>query len=74
MRTVIDIPDDQVETLDRLAVEAGQSRAALIRQALQQLISSRLRARDPKRFFGLWAPAREDGLAFQERMRAEWPD
>ena len=73
MRTVIDIPDDQVATLDRLADEAGKSRAALIREALQNLISSRQPERSLDEFFGLWGPSEEDGLAYQERMRAEWP-
>lgn len=73
MRTVIDIPDDQVETLDRLAAEAGKSRAALIREALQELISSRKPERDLDEFFGLWGPWEEDGLVYQERLRAEWP-
>jgi hypothetical protein len=74
MRTVIDIPDDQVEALDRLAAEAGKSRAALIREALRNLITSRKPDRSLDEFFGLWGPSREDGLAYQERMRAEWPD
>ena len=73
MRTVIDIPDDQVEALDRLAAEAGKSRAALIREALQVLISRRRPERGLNEYFGLWGPSEEDGLAMQERMRAEWP-
>lgn len=73
MRTVIDIPADQVEALDRLAVQAGKSRAALIRETLQDLISRRKPEVGPEEYFGLWGPSEEDGLAFQERMRAEWP-
>jgi metal-responsive CopG/Arc/MetJ family transcriptional regulator len=72
MRTVIDIPDDQVDALDRFAAEAGKSRAALIREALQNLISRREPERSLNEYFGLWGPSKEDGLAFQERMRAEW--
>lgn len=74
MRTGIDIPDEQVEILDRMAAKAGRSRAALIREALAELISRRRPDRCPDAFFGLWQPGREDGLAFQERLRAEWPE
>ena len=74
MRTVIDIPAEQVEILGRMAAKAGRSRAALIREALAELISRRRPDRSPDAFFGLWQPGREDGLAFQERLRAEWPE
>ena len=74
MRTVIDIPDDQVARLDRLAAESGKSRAALVREALKDLIARREPDLDLNAYAGLWGSAKEDGLAYQERMRAEWPD
>lgn len=74
MRTVIDIPDDQVARLDRLAAEAGKSRAALVREALKELIARREPDLDLNEYAGLWTSSKEDGLAYQERMRAEWPD
>jgi metal-responsive CopG/Arc/MetJ family transcriptional regulator len=75
MRTIIDIPDDQVAKINRLAKEAGQSRAALIREALEKLIASRQQEPDLDVYFGLWTSGQEeDGLAYQERLRAEWPD
>ena len=74
MRTVIDIPDDQIATLDRLAAEAGKSRAALIREALQALIASHEEPSDLDEYFGILADFPEDGLAYQERLRSEWPD
>ena len=73
MRTVIDIPDDQVDALDRLAAEVGKSRAALIREAVQDLISRHKPECHLNGYFGRWGPSEEDGLAFQGRMRAEWP-
>jgi hypothetical protein len=74
VRTVIDIPDEQVEILDRMAAQAGRSRTALIREALDELISRREADRHLDAFFGLWKPSREDGLAFQTRLRAEWTE
>lgn len=75
MRVVVDLPDDQADMLGRLAAEAGRSRDVLIREALQNLIASRRPGRGLDEFFGLWRPSgKEDGLAYQERMRAEWPE
>ena len=74
MRTVIDIPDEQVEILDRMAAQVGRCRTALIREALDELISRHDADRDLEAFFGLWKPSREDGLAFQTRLRAEWAE
>jgi hypothetical protein len=34
MRTLIDIPDDDIGWLDRHATEQGKSRAALVREAI----------------------------------------
>jgi metal-responsive CopG/Arc/MetJ family transcriptional regulator len=77
MRTVIDLPDEQIATLDRLARAAGTSRAAMIREAVRELLRDRTRAPDVDAAFGLWAAddesCREDGLAYQRRLRDEWP-
>ncbi|MEF5110962.1 ribbon-helix-helix protein, CopG family, partial [Escherichia coli] len=34
MRTLVDIPEDDIRWLDRLAIETGKSRAALVRDAI----------------------------------------
>ena len=34
MRTLVDIPDDDIHWLDRRAAEQGKSRAALVREAV----------------------------------------
>lgn len=73
MRTVIDIPDEQVAALDRLARAAGTSRAAMIRAAVDRLLEDRTPAPDIDAAFGLWADGDEDGLAYQRRLRDEWP-
>jgi len=77
MRTVIDLPDEQIATLDRLARAAGTSRAAMIREAVRKLLHDRTPAPDLDAAFGLWATSREhgheDGLAYERRLRDEWP-
>ena len=71
MRTLVDIAESQVRALDELARAGDQSRAALIRQAIDDFLKQRLRisATDG---FGLWGRGDEDGLGYQERIRREW--
>lgn len=70
MRTIIDITDPQLRDLDALSKRAGQSRAALIRQSIDEFLARR--RVEPTDGFGLWRGEAEDGLAYQERVRAEW--
>ena len=72
-RILADLPDDDIEWLDRLAEERGKSRAAILREAV-----SAFRAQDKdwlEQGVGLWARHgfAEDGLAFQNRLRGERP-
>ncbi|MEH3157515.1 MAG: ribbon-helix-helix domain-containing protein [Sphingomonas taxi] len=77
MRTLIDLPEDDMKWLDRRAAEQGKSRAALVREAV-----SHYRAEAPassdlswlEKGFGLWA---RSGLAIDPKdhdrqRRAEW--
>jgi|SRR6476661_9014178 len=72
-RILADLPEEDIEWLDRLAAEQGKSRASILRDAV-----SAYRADAPKDWidagFGLWA---RHGIAFDpaeyERIRrAEW--
>jgi hypothetical protein len=73
MRILADIPDDDVEWLDRKSRETGRSRAALLREAVA-CYRAGAAADDLDRYFGLWARHgfAEDGLDYQRRMRLEW--
>lgn len=73
MRTLIDIPDDQLAELTKLAKREKVSRAELVRRAIAQLLEAKpARTEDGiDKAFGLWGPG-EDGLAYQERLRSEW--
>lgn len=69
-RILADLPDDDIQWLDRLAAEHGISRAALLREAVA---SYRQKEKGGiQQGFGLWARYGfdEDGLAFQQRHRA----
>jgi hypothetical protein len=73
MRTLIDLPDDDIGWLDRKAAEEGKSRAAVIREAIATYRAET--GQDGlERYFGLWKKHgfKEDGLDFQRRMRGEW--
>jgi hypothetical protein len=77
MRTLVDIPESSLEALNSMAKAKKVSRAELVREA----ISAYLELHDKKRtgegierFAGLWGADFEDGLAYQQRLRAEWDD
>lgn len=72
-RILADLPDDDIEWLDRLAAEQGKSRASLLRDAV-----AAFRSNAPTDWlaagFGLWA---RHGIAidpaeYERKRRAEW--
>lgn len=71
MRALVDMNDAQVEALDVLAKETRQSRAALIRAAIDDYLE-RHRRGQVEDGFGLWGAGKVDGLAFQDKVRDEW--
>lgn len=75
-RVLADLPDDDIEWLDRLARERGQSRASLLREAV-----SAYRAEQPladtdwiDAAFGLWTRGGTvfDAEDYERKRRAEW--
>lgn len=72
-RFLVDIPDDDLARIDRIAKEEGKSRAAVLREAVAEYI-----AQGSKDWleagFGLWAKYgfSEDGMDYQNRLREEW--
>ena len=70
MRTIIELPEEQLEALDALCRREKISRAEGIRRAVAVLV--RQRAAGADRAFGLWRDRAEDGLAYQRRLRREW--
>ncbi len=70
MRTLIDLPDKLVKTLDIIAGHKKISRAELVRQSLEHDIA-RLRNDLLEMSFGAWKDNPIDGLAHQRKMRDE---
>jgi predicted transcriptional regulator len=71
MRTLVDIGEAELLELQDLAKEAKRSRAALIREAIDEFLAKR-RSQHQGDAFGLWGQRQVDGLAYQEKMRDEW--
>lgn len=73
MRTIVDIPEEDVRWLDQRAAETGKSRTALVREAV-----SAFRADADldwiKRASGLWKKSTDasDSVDWQRRERASW--
>ena len=71
MRTIIELPSDQIEALDALCHRDGISRAEAIRRAVARHLQAE-RAAEPDRAFGLWRARPVDGLRYERRLRREW--
>jgi predicted transcriptional regulator len=71
MRILVDLGDTQIRKLDELAKNEKRSRAALIRQAIDDYIAARHSKQDGDAF-GLWGACKEDGLEYQKKIRGEW--
>ena len=71
MRALIDIEEEQIGMLDKLARRQKRSRASLIRQALREYLDARA-TESAEDAFGLWSRQAVDGLEYQERLRNEW--
>jgi hypothetical protein len=81
MRTIIDIPSDRLQCLDRWALSCKISRAEAVRRAVSDLLDRVASPADAG--FGLWVqgkpegyqlPPEHDGLRMQQAMREEWPE
>lgn len=71
MRTVIDVPQEVIVSLDSVSAEENRSRASVIREALAEYVA---RKQEPsaQAAFGLWSDRNVDGLKYQETIRGEW--
>jgi len=71
MRTIVDLPEQQIESLKVLSQRAGLSRAELMRRAVADYLT-RHPVTHKQDAFGLWKEHEEDGIAYQDRLRHEW--
>jgi metal-responsive CopG/Arc/MetJ family transcriptional regulator len=71
MRILVDVGDTQIRELDALSKEEKRSRAALIREAIDDYLARR-RNKHEGDAFGLWGKRKVDGLVYQQKVRCEW--
>ncbi len=71
MRTIVDLPEKQIEALKRMSEASRSSRAELVRRAIDEYLARHLPAQDDEAF-GIWRKRKTDGLDYQDRMRDEW--
>jgi predicted transcriptional regulator len=72
MRTTVELPDDQLAALCDLCAREKTSRSEIIRRALGQYVQSHQSSRG-NCAFGLWKKKQFNALAYESRLRAEWP-
>lgn len=72
MRTIIELPEKQLEALTRLSRTRKVSRAEIIRQAVDGYLQ--LNSPGMEDAFGAWREKGKsrDGQALQEKLRREW--
>jgi predicted transcriptional regulator len=71
MRTIVELPDEQIKALKRLSDDMHVSRAELMRRAVKEYLS-RHRPQPAEQAFGLWKTQAKDALGVQEQLRSEW--
>jgi metal-responsive CopG/Arc/MetJ family transcriptional regulator len=74
MRTIVELPDNQIDHLKTLGKRLGLPRTELVRRAVADYLARH--PTEPKdAAFGLWKErSLPDGLAWQQRMRTEWDE
>lgn len=71
MRTIIELPDEQLEALGNLCVQEKASRAEIIRRAVGSYLNSK-QAGKGRSAFGLWKKKKVNALKYEAKLRAEW--
>ena len=74
MRTLVDIPDEDIKKLDALASKSKRSRAAAIREAVKLYLVQNSDNKDwIERGYGYWADRDDigDAVEYQRAMRED---
>jgi len=71
MRTIIDLPEQDIHALDGLCSREHISRAEAVRRAVTGYLKI-YRAEGDDVAFGIWKGRQQDGLSYQHNIRDEW--
>jgi len=71
MRTIIDLPEEQVSGLELLCRREGISRAEAVRRALKSMLAAR-KVGTRAEAFGAWSGKKLDSRKHVAAIRSEW--
>ncbi len=71
MRTLVDIPTEDLELIDGVVKKLSISRAEFVRRAIARSLEPHREARKHEAF-GIWSKRAVDGVKYQRRIRREW--
>jgi len=71
MRTIVDLPDEQLSALARLCEAQKISRAEAVRRAVDRLLKENA-SRTQDAAFGLWKNRPIEGQSYVAKLRREW--
>jgi hypothetical protein len=71
VRTIVDLPEEQIKALAEICRRQGISRAEAVRRAVAEYANHHTAVKADQAF-GLWRRRGVDGLAYQRRLRREW--
>lgn len=79
MQLTVDIPEEQIEWIDRVSEQRHSSRDALLQEAVTAflhrqgvLLEASPSEMGPDKAFGLWAGRGIDSVRYVESVRDEW--
>jgi hypothetical protein len=78
MRTIVDLPEEQIKALDSYAKSKGISRAAAVRESVAAYLpAKKTKKRDLDYWrkhpaFGSWKGPKMDSVEYVRKLRAEW--
>jgi len=73
MRTIVDLPEEELRALKAAAKRDEVSQAEAIRRAIRAYLAARPAPDRESPAFGLWAD-RQEGVAYQRALRDEWAE
>jgi metal-responsive CopG/Arc/MetJ family transcriptional regulator len=71
MRTIVDLPEEQILALKHFSEKTRLSRAELLRRAVAEYLERHQSLSDDDAF-GCWRHHERDGLEYQRQVRQEW--
>lgn len=73
MRTIVDLPEEELQALKAVARQDQISQAEAIRRAIRAYLAARPAPGQQSLAFGIWR-GREEGLVYQRALRDEWAE